>query len=371
VKRGLFLLSAALLTWAQAGYGLALAALRPRVRQSFAPSAAADAALPAVSLIVAAHAERDVIAAKVANALALDYPRDRLEVVVACDGSADGTPELARAAGADVVLDLPRGGKVAAQDAAVRRATSEIVAFSDANALWEPGALRALVAPFAADPSIGYVCGNVAFVNPDGGTNQEGVYWRYELFLRARESDLASVTAGNGAIYATRREAYVEVDPVMGHDLKFPFTLVRAGWRCVFQPLAHATERMVPDVEGEAARKRRMMSHAWAIVLHGGLLDPRGWPAKYTMMIASHRWLRYFGPFLHVVALVTAPRALRRLQLLGIAAALAPAGMPGPGRRVQLLLKYYILTQGSIALGLADHLRHGTEAGWSPPEGTR
>jgi cellulose synthase/poly-beta-1,6-N-acetylglucosamine synthase-like glycosyltransferase len=365
VRRATFWISAGLLAWAQAGYGLALGALRRSVRQAW-PPAPADEQLPSVSLIVAAHAERDVIAAKVADALALDYPRDRLEVVVACDGSTDGTPDAARAAGADVVLDLPRGGKVAAQDAAVRRAGAEIVAFSDANALWEPGALRALVAPFAADDRIGYVCGRVRFVNPGGGTNQEGVYWRYEMFLRARESDLASVTAGNGAIYATRRDAYVEVDPVMGHDLKFPFTLVRDGWRCVEAPLARATERMVPDVEGEAARKRRMMSHAWAIVLHGGLLDPRGWPARYTMMIASHRWLRYFGPALHLLALLTAPKALRRAQLLLIAAAFAPVRA-----RPFLLGKYYILTQGSIALGLLDHVRHGTEAGWDPPEGTR
>jgi cellulose synthase/poly-beta-1,6-N-acetylglucosamine synthase-like glycosyltransferase len=365
VRRAIFWFSAGLLAWAQVGYGLTLAALRRSVRQSW-PPADEDAALPTVSLIVAAHAERDVIAAKVANALALDYPRDKLEVVVACDGSTDGTPEAARAAGADAVLDLPRGGKVAAQDAAVRRSSAEIVAFSDANALWEPDALRALVAPFAADDTIGYVCGRVTFVNPDGGTNQEGVYWRYEMFLRARESDLASVTAGNGAIYATRRDAYVEVDPVMGHDLKFPFTLVRDGWRCVEQPRARATERMVPDVEGEAARKRRMMSHAWAIVLHGGLLDPRGWPAKYTMMIASHRWLRYFGPALHLVALATAPHALRRLQLLLVLAAFAPVRA-----RPVLLGKYYILTQGSIALGLVDHLRHGTAAGWDSPEGTR
>jgi len=301
VRRGIFWTSAALLGWSQVGYGAALAALRPHVDPAW-PDAADDAALPTVSLIVAAHAERDVIAAKVANALA------KLEVVVACDGSTDGTQDAARAAGADVVLDLPRGGKVRAQDAAVRRATADIVAFSDANALWAPDALRRLVAPFATDPKIGYVCGRVAFVNPDGGTNQEGVYWRYEMFLRARESDLASVTAGNGAIYATRRDAYVEVDPVMGHDLKFPFTLVRAGWRCVEAPAARATERMVPDVEGEAARKRRMMSHAWAIVLHGGLLDPRGWPVKYTMLIASHRWLRYFGPALHLLA----PRPSRR-----------------------------------------------------------
>jgi cellulose synthase/poly-beta-1,6-N-acetylglucosamine synthase-like glycosyltransferase len=365
VRRATFWTTAGLLAWAQAGYGLALAALRPKVRQGWEPLTD-DAALPTVSLIVAAHAEREVIAAKVANALALDYPREKLEVVVACDGSTDGTPDAARAAGADLVLELPRGGKVRAQDAAVRRATADVVAFSDANALWEPGALRALVAPFQADPKIGYVCGRVTFVNPGGGTNQEGVYWRYEMFLRARESDLASVTAGNGAIYATRRDAYVEVDPVMGHDLKFPFTLVRQGWRCVEQPLARATERMVPDVVGEAARKRRMMSHAWAIVLDGGLLDPRGWPLKYTMMIASHRWLRYAGPLLHLLALVTAPRALRRAQLLGIAAAFAPTRA-----RPALLAKYYILTQGSIALGLVDHLRHGTEAGWDPPEGTR
>jgi len=361
VRRATFWLTAALLGWAQAGYGLALALLCRRPGDT----SPADPELPTVSLIVAAHAERDVIAAKVANALALDYPRDRLEVVVACDGSPDRTPEEARRAGADVVLDLPRGGKVRAQDAAVRASTSDIVAFSDANALWEPDALRELVAPFA-DPAVGYVCGRVRFVNPDGGTNQEGVYWRYEMFLRERESALWSVTAGNGAIYATRREAYVEVDPVMGHDLKFPFTLVRAGWRAVDQPLARATERMVPDVAGEAVRKRRMMSHAWAIVLRGGLLDPRGWPARYTAMMISHRWLRYFGPFLHLVALVTAPPALRRAQLALLAAAFLPVRA-----RPFLLGRYYVLTQGSIALGLADHLRHGTEAGWDPPEGTR
>jgi cellulose synthase/poly-beta-1,6-N-acetylglucosamine synthase-like glycosyltransferase len=359
-------MSALLLAWAQAGYALALALVRRRPHPP-RPPIADDAALPTVSLIVAAHAERDVIAAKVANALALDYPRDKLEVVVACDGSPDGTPDEARRAGADVVLDLPRGGKVRAQDAAVRRARADVVGFSDANALWQPDALRALVAPLVADPEIGYVCGRVTFVNPDGGTNQEGVYWRYEMFLRERESDLASVTAGNGAIYAVRREAYVEVDPVMGHDLKLPFTLVRFGWRCVEQPLARATERMVPDVEGEAARKRRMMSHTWAIVLHGGLLDPRGWPLRYVAMVASHRWLRYLGPFLHVVALLTAPRPLRRLQLLGLAAAFVPGGR----NRAQLLARYYALTQASVAQGLFDHLRHGTAAGWDPPEGTR
>ena len=350
-----------LLAWSQVGYPAALWLLR-----RFAggrPAIGSREELPTVSLIVAAHDEAAVIEAKVANALALEYPRDRLEVIVTDDGSTDGTPALAQSAGANVVLRNERGGKIRAQDAAVRRATGEIVAFSDANALWEPSALARLVEPFA-DPAVGFVCGQVRFVNPDGGSNQEGLYWRYEMALRELESDLCSVTAGNGAIYAVRRDAYVEVDPVMGHDLKLPFTLVREGWRCVYAPGALATERMVPSIEGEAARKRRMMSHAWAIVLRGGLLDPRGWPPLYVLMVASHRWLRYFAPFLHALAFIAG--AWRSHLALGLfAAAGGRAGRPG------LIARYYVATQASIAQGLADHLAEGTAAEWDAAEGTR
>ena len=144
-----------------------------------------------------------MIGAKVANALALRYPRELLQVIVACDGCTDATAALASEAGADLVIDLPRGGKIVAQDTAVERASGEIVAFSDANALWEPDALRELVGAFA-DPHVGYACGQVRFVqgvpsetHPQGrsraggspgdkhATNQEGVYWRYEMALRA------------------------------------------------------------------------------------------------------------------------------------------------------------------------------------------
>src|SRR3954451_5875304 len=239
----LFWICVGLLVYTQVGYALllaALAALRPRERA--AAEAASDAALPVVSLIVAAHAEEAVIAAKVANALALDYPRDRLEVIVSCDGSPDATAELARGAGADLVLELPRGGKIRAQDAAVERARGDIVAFSDANALWERDALRALTAAFA-DPAVGYACGQVRFVNA-GGTNQEGLYWRYELAVRAFESRLASVSGGNGAISAPRRTDYLVVDPIMGHDLSFPFNMVKRGRRAVYVPGARATEKM-------------------------------------------------------------------------------------------------------------------------------
>jgi hypothetical protein len=372
--------SAGALVYTQAGYPLMLAALA-RLRGAHddpPPRAPAAGEEPTVSLIVAAHREAEVIAGKVENALALDWPRERLEVIVTCDGSPDDTPQRARAAGADLVLELPWGGKVRAQDAAVAAARGDLLAFSDANARWEPGALRALAGRFA-DPRVGYACGQVRFVS-EGGTNQEGLYWRYEMAVRALESRLHSVTAGNGAIYAVRPEAYVRVDPVMGHDLKLPFTLVKRGWRAVYEPGARASEKMVPTIEGEFARKRRMMSHAWAIVLRGGMLSPRGYPPVYGLMIVSHRVLRYAGPGLHAVALLSsaalaARRDAGRLDRLALAAqtALLAAGAAG-GRirsRPLLVARYYVLTTASIAAGLWDHLRHGTPAGWAPPEGTR
>jgi cellulose synthase/poly-beta-1,6-N-acetylglucosamine synthase-like glycosyltransferase len=388
----LFWLCAALIVWTQLGYALALAAiasLRHRARpaqpagnlRSPDRGGAHQEVPPPVSLIVAAHDEQQVIAAKVANALALDYPRERLQLIVACDGCSDATAERARAAGADLVLELPRGGKIRAQDAAVERAGGEVVAFSDANSAWEPDALRRLVDAFA-DPRVGYACGQVRFVQDAVGrqaSNQEGVYWRYELALRALESRLSSITAGNGAIYATRRSSYIVVDPVMGHDLSLPFNMVKRGLRAVYEPSARASEKMVPSLLGEFARKRRMMSHTWPIVLRGGMLSLRGYPPGYALMIFSHRLLRYSSPALHAlalaanVALVAAGAGTLYIVTLALQLALLLAALLAGALRARLFLiaRYYVLTTASPAVGLWDWLRHGTSAWWDAAEGTR
>src|SRR5207302_1946933 len=130
---------------------------------------------------------------------------------------------------------------------AVEVATGEFVAFSDANATWDPAALRRLIAPFA-EPRVGYVCGDVRFWN-ESSSNQEGLYWRYEMAVRRLESRVRSVTGGNGAIYATRRDSYLVVDPIMGHDLSFPFNMVKHGWLALYVPEACASEKMVPTIE--------------------------------------------------------------------------------------------------------------------------
>jgi glycosyltransferase involved in cell wall biosynthesis len=393
-----FWLCAALIVWTQLGYALALsvaarllapAAASPRQREQRNPDRGEahqddrldSAEPPSVSLIVAAHDEQQVIAAKVTNALALDYPRERLQLIVACDGCDDDTARRAREAGADLVLELPRAGKIRAQDAAVQHASGEIVAFSDANSQWQPDALSELVGAFDS-PRVGYACGQVRFVQDAVGaaaSNQEGVYWRYELALRALESRLSSITAGNGAIYATRRDAYIVVDPIMGHDLSLPFNMVKHGLRAVYVPSARASEKMVPSLLGEFARKRRMMSHTWPIVLRGGMLSPRGYPPLYALMIFSHRLLRYSTPALHLlalaanVALVAAGAGPLYVVTLALQLALLLAALLAGALRARPLLiaRYYVLTTASPAAGLWDWLRHGTTAWWDAAEGTR
>ncbi len=368
----LFWVSALLIAYTHLGYPLLLRLL---TRFRSAPAYEQIDPLPKVSLIIAAHDEEDVIAAKVENALGLEYPRELLEVIVASDGSDDETVERARDAGADLVFEFPRGGKTAAQNAAAEKAAGEILAFSDANSVWSPDALRKLVEPFA-DPAVGYVCGQVRFLSPEGD-NLEGAYWRYEMEVREMESQLAGVTAGNGAIYAVHRDAYVALPPSGSHDLSFPFLLAKRGLRSRYSPQAAAEEKMVPTIEGEFARKRRMMIGLWDIVIGEGMISPRGYPPLYWFELLSHRLLRYLTPFLHLVALVANVALLgdgwvysltMTFQLCFLLAALCGWVVPQAPFRVA---RYYVLTTASIAAGLWDRVLHGSPGTWEKAEGTR
>ena len=208
--------------WTHAVYPIAAAALaRVRTRR-----VRKEAIEPAVTVIVAAYNEEPVIERRLENLLALDYPTDRLELVVTSDASTDRTHELVERFRDRVRLIVnPRGGKVA-QNRAVRETGGEIVAFSDANATWAPDALRQLVANFA-DPDVAYVCGRLVLEAADG-SNKEGSTGATSS-QREAESRLGSITGGNGSIYAVRRADYVEVDPKWGHDLSFPYRMVQGG----------------------------------------------------------------------------------------------------------------------------------------------
>ncbi len=370
----IFWVCLAAIVWTHVGYPLAAAIaahIRPRRVRS------ADVT-PSVTVIVAAHDEEDVIARRLENLLALDYPADRFEVVVASDASTDRTDaiveEIAMGEPRVRLVRAPRGGKVAAQNLAVAQTESEVVAFSDANATWAPDALRLLVRSLA-DPDVAYVCGRLRLERADG-TNREGVYWRFEMWLREQESRLGSVTGGNGSIYAVRRSDYIDVDPRFGHDLSLPYKLVQRGRRAVYDPEALAFEKPSTDLEDEYRRKVRMFEHGWLMMLTGGFL--RGGGPVYLVELISHRILRYATGLLHVVLFaVSIPLASQSLvyaialsvQLaLLVVALLARLKVPLPGAAIAY---YYLLVTWATVVSLVRYLRFGVPAVWEKAPGTR
>ena len=362
------------LAWTHAGYPAAmgiLARLRPRpIRRA--------AVTPSVALIVSAHDEEAVIGRRVENLLELDYPQDGLEIVVASDGSTYGTDgiveEIAAREPRVRLLRCPREGKVAAQHRSVRQTASEVLAFTDANTEWKPDALRMLVRNFA-DPEVGYVCGQLRLESPDGA-NLEGLYWSYEVWVRQQESIASSITAGNGAIYVVRREAYVEDDPKFGHDFGFPYLMEQAGRRAVYDPEAIAVETPASEPEDEYGRKVRTIARSWGHIATGRMF--RRTRPLYLAELVSHRVLRYSSGILHIGLLLSNLALVGRrpfyrlflgLQLggLGLAAA-GRARVPIPGARVAYY--YYVVTKATAA-GLVRYLRSGTPQMWDKAKGTR
>ena len=188
------------------------------------------------------------------------------------------------------------------------------------------------------------------------------------MAVREMESALAGVTAGNGAIYAVRRDAYIPLPPSGSHDLSFPFALAKRGLRSLYAPGARAEEKMVPTLEGEFARKRRMMVGLWDIVVGEGMLSPRGYPPLFAFELASHRLLRYLSPLLHLRRLRRQRRPARRRLVLrpDLRRSSWPCSPPPCSAALPLapfrVARYYVMTTASIAAGLWDRWRHGAPA---------
>jgi cellulose synthase/poly-beta-1,6-N-acetylglucosamine synthase-like glycosyltransferase len=290
----------AALAFAYAGYPLLVWALARCFGRVVAPPAAADADLPTVSLLIAAHNEEEVIDERLRNALAMDYPADRLEIVVVADGCSDATPEIVRGYAGRGVRLLESGvrrGKATALNTAFPQLAGEVVLLSDANTYTDRGALRHLVRWFR-DPDVGVVCGRLVLTDPRGGRNADSLYWKYETFLKRCESRLGALLGSNGAIYAIRRRLF---EPIPRQTILDDFVIplqakLRTGCAIVYDCEAVAREETPPDVRAEFRRRSRIGAGGFqSIGLLWRLLDPRrGWVA-FTFL--AHKVLRWLCPF--------------------------------------------------------------------------
>lgn len=264
--------------------------------------------LPTVALLIAAHNEELVIGRRVQNALAMDYPGDRLQIVIASDGSSDATASIVRQFTDSKVrlLDCPRRrGKAPVLNSAMAELSAEIVLLSDANTEIDPAAARKLVRWFR-DPSVGAVCGRLLLVDPRSGRNGDGMYWKYETFLKRCEGRLGGLLGSNGAIYAIRRTLY---QPIPSNTIVDDFVIpllarLRTGCRIVYDYDAVAREETAESVGAEFDRRARIGAGGFrSIGLLWRLLDPRrGW-VSFTFL--SHKILRWFCPFFMLGALLS------------------------------------------------------------------
>jgi cellulose synthase/poly-beta-1,6-N-acetylglucosamine synthase-like glycosyltransferase len=340
IRRLLFWGSAFAVAFTYAGAPIVIfarALLRPRPVTS-------GPAEPSVSVVIAARNEAASIGGRLDNLAGLDYPSERLEVIVASDGSDDETVAIARSrSGArDTVLELPRVGKADALNSAVSRASGEIVVFTDANTSFAPDAVRALVAPFA-DPDVGGVAGNQVYIAAGRmpGEAGERTYWDFDRLLKRAESAAGSTVSATGAIYAVRRELVPTIVGGVTDDFFTSTAVIERGYRLVFAPDAIAYEPPTKSANREYGRKVRIISRGFrAVAARRSLLDPRR-TGFYALQLAWHKLARRLmaAPLLVMAvasaALVGAGWRYRVLALLqGVAYGAATIGLLAPRSRI-------------------------------------
>jgi cellulose synthase/poly-beta-1,6-N-acetylglucosamine synthase-like glycosyltransferase len=341
---------------------------------------------PCVTVIIPVHNEEDIIREKLENCLRVDYPRDKLQIVVASDGSTDDTNRLVRSFSGEGVrlVELPtRGGKTRAINCSMEAATGDIVVFTDANAFLQPEAVSRLARNFA-DPEVGCACGQRLYVDHRGYRVEEGegLYWKYERFVKECESRLHSVMGADGAIFAIRRDLYRPLDPTLIDDLVTSLRILAEGHRVVSEPSAYVHERVAATGSEEFGRKKRIVARAMrGLAYMRALLNPVNHPL-FSVQLFVHKVLRWLVPvFLGAMLLANAalldrwPYALAfvaQVIFYGAAAIGALAGPPaGEANRLISIPYYFCLVNVAAVAGLSKFLLGRVDATWESSPSSR
>jgi cellulose synthase/poly-beta-1,6-N-acetylglucosamine synthase-like glycosyltransferase len=372
-----FALSATALSYTYAGYPLLLAVvsfLRPKTVHR-------DRFNPTVTIIITAYNEERALTAKLENTLALDYPRDLLEIIVASDCSNDRTDEIVRgysSRGVRLCRQPERLGKTAAQNAAVKQASGEIIIFSDATSHYRLDVIRAIMPNFA-DATVGCVAGRLVYVDPTGSRVGRGArsYWDYETFLKRHESRACSLIGASGCLYAVRRSAYKPLYHEACSDFIIATKMVEQGLRAIYEPDAVCTEETNRRSDSELKMRVRVIAQTFTdLWRHRLMLNPFR-SGFYAVQLLSHKVMRYLVPFF-LIALFAASamlasasfayRALFVAQLLGYGCALLAWLLEKVGIRTRLLAlpQYFVLANLASLIACYQFIRGERYARWEP-----
>jgi cellulose synthase/poly-beta-1,6-N-acetylglucosamine synthase-like glycosyltransferase len=372
-----FWLSASVLCYTYAGYPLLLALVstwraRKVHREEFQPT---------ITVIITAYNEELALTAKLENTLALDYPRNLLEIIVASDCSTDRTDEIVRKfspRGVRLCRQSERWGKTAAQNAAVEQARGEIIIFSDATSHYQPDVIRTIMPNFA-DATVGCVAGRLVYVDPGDSRIGRGArsYWSYETFLKKHESRAGSLIGASGCLYAVRKSAYVSLYHEACSDFIIATKMVEQGLRAIYEPNAVCTEETNQRSDAELKMRVRVIAQTFTdLWRHRSMLNPFR-SGFYAVQLLSHKVMRYLVPFfliaIFTASMILAPssfvyRLLFAAQLIGYASALLSWLLEKVGVRSRLLAlpQYFVLANLASLIAWYQFIRGERYARWEP-----
>ncbi|MDD5072265.1 MAG: glycosyltransferase family 2 protein [Candidatus Omnitrophica bacterium] len=337
---------------------------------------------PYVSLIIPAHNEEKVIADKLNNALSLDYPRDKFEILLILDGCIDKTKAIA-AGYKDSRLKLieqnPRKGKMAALNLAVPQAKGDIVVFTDANSLYEKDAIRKLVRNFA-DKRIGCVCGELKYRNESLVGEGEDLYWKYEKFIKTNESRLYSLLVVNGSIYAIRKDLFEPVEETLADDFVVPMVIAKKGYGLVYEPEAVTLEKTAASTKEGISQKARIIAQGLKAGFAVGRIIVLSGPLRLFQFL-FHKFIRWFVPvfliimFLSNIFLLNEPFYKVIFLCQGLFYIFAAIGHLLEKNNVKIgifkIPLYFCVVNLASAIGIIKFLTGGIKATWEKAETTR
>lgn len=341
---------------------------------------------PRVTVLITAFNEEAALPAKLANTLKIDHPAEKLEILVASDGSTDGTDEIAREwepRGVRLFRQDGRVGKTETQNNAVRQATGEIILFSDATTMYREDVLAEML-PYFADDTVGCVAGRLVYVDDESTSVGTGAkqYWGYETFLKTAESRACSIIGASGCLYAVRRSAYEPMYAEACSDFLICTSLYRKGLRSVFAPGAVCFERTNRRAADELAMRVRVISQTFTDLWRNrDMLNPFK-SGFFALELFSHKVLRYAVPLVLLVLLVVSIALANSssfyasalmVQALFYLLALAGWLLELAGKRLHLLAMplYFVLANLASVVGFYKFLRGETYARWEPVRQTR
>ena len=336
---------------------------------------------PTVSVIITAYNEERDLGAKLENTLALDYPRQLLEIIVASDCSTDRTDEIAQSfsdRGIKLMRQQMRLGKTAAQNAAVEKASGEIILFSDATSNYQPDVINKLMPSFA-DPNIGCVAGRLVYVDPSGSRVGRGArsYWGYETFLKSHESRACSLIGASGCLYAVRRSAYVPLYHEACSDFIIATKMVEQRLRTIYEPDAVCTEETNRRPDKELKMRVRVIAQTFTdLWRHRAMMNPFK-SGFYAVQLFSHKVMRYLVPFFLIASLISSAvlatdsrvyLALFIAQSVSYLSALAGSILEQIGVRNRLLAlpQYFVLANLASLIAFYKFLHGERYASWEP-----